>query len=164
MLSKLIFVTALLAAPASVAADQHRWQHYFNERFGTHADYPSDVFTHPFYAEIGDGVRLSARGGAELTIFGSWNVEEQTPKTYEAFLNESARRRYKAVTYREIKPNLLVLIGVDHGRIYYERYAFGDTSGAMHAMVVEYPVGMRSTFDPLVARMARSLGWASIRR
>jgi len=63
-----------------------------------------------------------------------------------------------------VQSDLLVLSGIEHGRIYYERYAFGDNSGAMHAMVVEYPAAMRSTFDPLVARMARSLGWVSTAR
>ena len=149
-----------MAASAPVAADHHRWQHYLNARFGTHADYPADLFTQPHYPENGDGVRWTGRGGLELSVYGSWNVLEHNSKNYEAFLKEGFERHYAAISYREVTPDLLALSGVANGRVYYERHEFGDRAGVIHSMVIEYPVAMRQTIDPLIARMSRSLGWA----
>jgi hypothetical protein len=158
---RLVVVIALLALSDPVSAEKHRWLHYLNARFGTCADYPGDVFTQRFYPDNGDGVRFKARGGAELTISGSWNVDGHTPMSFQAFLNRNEPHRYTAIAYRVMKPKLLILSGNENRRIFFERYAFGDPSGAVHSLVVEYPVELRSRFEPLIARMSRSLCWAS---
>ena len=164
MLVRIICALALFSTSVSASADQHRWRHYLNARFGTEADYPADLFEQPFYPANGDGVQWTSRGGAELTIYGSWNALDHTPKKLAAFLEEHEPRRYAAATYRKVTPTLLVLSGVQNGRVFYERHAFGDPSGAVHAIYLEYPVAMRSTFDPIIKRLSRSLGWASAGR
>ncbi|MBV5262485.1 hypothetical protein [Pinisolibacter aquiterrae] len=58
-----------------------------------------------------------------------------------------------------MKRDLLILSGIDHGMIFYERYAFGDPSGAVHALVLDYPAAARATFDPLIGRLSTSLRW-----
>ena len=157
-------IVAAMALPSAGAAAGHRWQHYLNARFGTRADYPADIFARSSTSDNGDGVRLTSQDGAVLTIFGSWNALEQTPETLAASLQENDPQRYGAVTYREVKPKLLVLSGIRQGRVFYERRAFGDPSGAVHAMIIEYPLARRRSYDPLVVRLSRSLGWVSERR
>lgn len=158
MRKALVLATLLAMAPAAIAAPGHNWQRYQNPRFGTQAELPADLFGIAATSDNGDGATWTAPGGASLRIFGFWNALEQTPATYEAFLRKGARR-YAGVSYKVAKSNLLILSGADHGVVFYERYAFGDPSGAIHALVLEYPVAARATFDPLVGRISASLHW-----
>ncbi|MEH3046965.1 hypothetical protein [Sphingomonas adhaesiva] len=151
---------ALLAmAPVGVTHPTHRWRIYRNQRFGTLAEVPDDLFGTARPADNGDGATWTARGGARLRIFGSWNVLEETPASYDAFLRNGRSGRYASVTYKVTRRDLLILSGTHQGMVFYERYAFGDPSGAIHALVLDYPATARSTFDPIVARLSASLRW-----
>lgn len=159
MLRKLAFAMMLAAAPAAIASPVHNWQLYQNPRFGTLAELPADLFRNAATSDNGDGATWTAPGGASLRIFGFWNALEQTPARYEAFLRKGTPSRYAGITYKVVKRNFLVLSGADHGVVFYERYAFGDPSGAIHALVLEYPGAVRATFDPVVGRISTSLRW-----
>ncbi|MBS0482131.1 MAG: hypothetical protein JSR96_08230 [Proteobacteria bacterium] len=148
-----------LKMPAAIAGPAHTWELYQNPRFGTQAEFPADLFGTAIKSENGDGARWTASGGASLRIFGFWNTLKQRPAAYEAFLHEAAPQRYAGVTFRTVRQNLMILSGTDHGTVFYERYAFGDSSGAVHALVLEYPATARMTFDPLVTRISSSLRW-----
>lgn len=132
---------------------------YDNARFGTHAEYPADLFAQARFSDSGDGVTLSNGSGATLKIYGFWNTLDQAPRNYAAFLRRSDPSRYARLAYRLVKPRLLVLSGTSDGRTFYERYAFGDKSGAVHAMIVEYPTSRQTAYEPLIGRMSRSLTW-----
>ena len=158
----LAIALAIATSPAAVAvANVHRWQSYDNTRFGTHAEYPADVFKMRFVSDNGDGARWTSDIGAKLLIFGSWNIMKQAPARYARFLAESDPERYRRISYRLIKPQSLILSGTVGGKIFYERYVFGDPSGAIHALVLEYPILARSTVDPRVSRMSSTLRWAN---
>lgn len=149
------------SSPTVTTASIHRWNTYHNARFGTQADYPADVFKMPVVSENGDGARWTSDVGAKLLIFGSWNSLKQTSVSYARFLTELKPQRYRRVSYRLIKPGSLTLSGTVSGNIFYERYVFGDPSGAIHALVLEYPILARALVDPLLPRMSSKLRWSN---
>jgi hypothetical protein len=162
VLGRVVIAAVVLVQAASLAAadHQHRWLRYANARFGTVAEYPVDLFTRAQHSDNGDGVRWSARDGATLAVWGSWNALEHTPVSYAEFLRRSDRARYARLSYRLVRPKLLILSGSTGERVLYERYAFGDRSGAIHALVLEYPLARQATYRPLVSRISRSLAWS----
>jgi hypothetical protein len=160
MTRRISLIFFCLMATATFAASSHSWDRYLNSRFGTQAEYPADLFMNPVTSDNEDGSTWKTTDGATLKIYGFLNALEQTPVSYEAFLRKNSPKRYAGASYRVSKKDLLILSGVTDKTIFYERYAFGDPSGAIHAMTVEYPITARATFDPVVGRISASLGWA----
>jgi hypothetical protein len=80
MRSAIGLIAALLLFCIAGASAAESWKTYANPRFGTFADYPADRF-HPLPPpENGDGQSFGADDGATLAIFGSYNVENWTPR------------------------------------------------------------------------------------
>jgi hypothetical protein len=144
----------LLAFGASALAQTH-WATYENARFGTTADYPADLFTkRDPPPENGDGVRMhSADDRATLTIYGHYNVENDTPASYFQRLVDSDR-----VTYKRIKRTYYVASGVRGDKIYYERCNFrkGDMA-TVDCFEISYPAAEKSRWDAIVIRISKSL-------
>ena len=148
---------ALLVAPAPKAAAE-TWKLYVNDRFGTAAEYPADRFRPGPPPDNGDGQRFTAADGAEFRIFASYNVDNYTPAQQETFLR-SAGSDYTDVIYRATGKNSLVLSGYRGDSIFYEKYIFakGKDLGVVHALVLTYPRDTKAIYDPIAARMAKSL-------
>lgn len=151
----------LLLGLASAVVAAESWKTYANPRFGTFAEYPADRF-HPLPPpENGDGQSYSAADGATLAIFGSYNVENWTPAGYEKMIRANGSE-YADVSYRASGADWLVLSGSRGENIYYERYLFvGDE---IHGVVIAYPRAAKASYDPIVARIAQSLGPKGKRR
>jgi hypothetical protein len=151
-----ILAGPLLVAPASEAAAE-TWKLYVNARYGTAAEYPADRFHPGRPPDNGDGQAFRAADGAELRIYAGWNIDDHTPADYETFLR-SGDSDYTDVTYRATGNNWLVLSGYRGDSIYYEKYLFTKgKNGAIHALTATYPRDAKAVYDPIVARMARSL-------
>jgi hypothetical protein len=148
-------VGALLVAPEAAA---ETWKLYVNARFGTAAEYPADRFRPGPPPDNGDGQAFMAADGAELRIFASYNVNDSAPAEQEAFLR-SAGSDYTDVTYRATGKNWLVLSGYRGDSTFYEKYIFAGrkSDGVIHALTVTYPRDAKAVYDPILARMARSL-------
>jgi hypothetical protein len=149
----LALVTLLALAPA--AAAQTRWATYANARFGTTADYPADLFSkRDPEPENGDGIRLhTADDRATLTIYGHYNSDNDTPANYYDSIVDKT-----GVTYRHITRTSYVASGQRGGDIFYERCNFrpGDRA-TVDCFALTYPARERKTWDPIVARISRSL-------
>lgn len=152
----------LLVCLAGAAMAAESWKTYANPRFGTYADYPAGRF-HPLPPpENGDGQSFAADDGAKLAIYGSYNVEDWTPSSYEKMIRGDNSSDYADVSYRASGANWLVLSGNRGDAIYYERYLFvGDE---VHAVTITYPRAVKASYDPIAARIAQSLGPKSKRR
>jgi hypothetical protein len=152
-----VLVGSLLVAPAPKAAAEN-WKLYVNARFGTAAEYPADRFRPGHPPDNGDGQAFTAADGAELRIFAHYNVDDYTPAEQETFLR-SAGSDYTDVTYRATGKNSLVLSGYRGDLIFYEKYIFAGRKddGVIHALTVTYRRDTKTVYDPIVARMARSL-------
>jgi hypothetical protein len=161
MRSGIRLLAALLMLGIAGITAAESWKSYANPRFGTSADYPADRFRPLPPPENGDGQSFGAEDGATLAIFGSYNVENWTPAAYEKVIR-SGGDDHADVSYRATGPNWLVLSGNHGDSIYYERYLFvGDV---IHGMRIVYPRAAKASYDPIVARIARSLGPKGKRR
>ena len=152
MASILIYALLAIAQPAG-AQD---WNRYENARYGTVLSYPAGYFAQRTESANGDGVTLTSRDGATLRIFGTSNAGRAGPAAYvDALARGDAR--YRHLSYRVVRPGFAVLSGSDGGRLFYERYAFGNRSGAIHAFVLDYPAAARARYDPIIPRLSASL-------
>ncbi len=153
-----ILAAAILAAPAGAET----WAKYRNARYGTFAEYPADRFRALPASENGDGLSFEAGDGGSLVISGGHNVENLPPATYEKFLRTSSEGDYANVTYRAVGARSLVLSGLRGERVFYEEYLF--TGDLIHTLVITYPRAAKAAYDPIVTRIARSLGPRSAAR
>jgi len=127
---------------------------YVNERFGTSATFPDEVFTEQQEPPAnGDGLRWLSKDGAEIAIYGSYNVLDDTPKTLEASGKALPGR---TVTYAKTGRNWVVLSGFEDGKVFYERQVIGPTD-IIHGVQITYPKALKVKYDPLVGPIASSL-------
>jgi hypothetical protein len=147
----------LLVAPAREAVAE-AWKLYLNARFGTAAEYPAERFHPGPPPDNGDGQRFTAADGAELAIFASYNSNDDTPATYEASLRSDSSD-YSDVTYRAAGGNWLVLSGNRGASIFYEKHIFTRRKDAdlIHGFVITYGRDAKAVYDPIAARIARTL-------
>lgn len=146
---------AVVLAAGGTAAAQDRWATYHNARFGTTADYPADVFTvrAPPPAN-GDGQTFrTADGRAELLIYGTHNVEDDTPRSYVAKYHNGPE-----VTYKRVTRSFFVVSGVRDGKIFYSRCNFpAEADGIIDCLALRYPADDKAAWDAIVTRISRSL-------
>ncbi len=147
-----------LLAPVPQAAAE-TWKLYVNDRFGTAAEYPADRFHPGRPPDNSDGQSFTADDGAALAIFAHLNVDNDKPAHYEAVLRSGSSDYSGGVTYRATGSNWLVLSGYRGDLIFYEKYIFakGKDIDVIHAMVVTYRRDTKAIYDPIAARMAKSL-------
>ncbi|EAU40049.1 hypothetical protein FP2506_02370 [Fulvimarina pelagi HTCC2506] len=124
---------------------------YKNERFGTSATFPTELFPNRLPAPTsGDGLGWSAPSGAEIFIYARNNQGGETPKSVI-----SQRADADDVTYKASGERWAVVSGYLDGRIFYERYIFrGDL---IHSVAIRYPESARDTYDPIVGDVTNSL-------
>lgn len=154
---KLITLAILALAFTCAAMAKERWTTYSNPRFGTSAEYPADLFSVlDAPPENGDGQRFhTADGRAELAIYGAWNANEDTPKSYVETIVDVAGA---GVTYKQITDHFFVASGTKDGKIFYERCNFLTRPDAvMHCFHISYPAHEKTEWDKIVSRLSRSL-------
>jgi hypothetical protein len=131
------------------------WKTYFNSRFGTSIVYPSR-FKPGRPPDNNDGRSFTADDGAQLAVWGSLNVEERDLPGLEAFLRENAKEGEK-ITYRAAGKSWLVLSGTRGDKLFYARYVLSHRNEIENAFEVSYPAALAATYDPIVARISKSL-------
>ena len=97
------------SAPVEVTASPEGWTAYTNPRFGTSADYPAGIFSERDPApENGDGQSFHSRDNrARLSIYGTYNVEADTPQSYvDKYVDQ------QGVTFRRVTKNFYVISGI----------------------------------------------------
>jgi len=145
-----IFMGAVLGTGAALAEPFT----YTNERFGTSATFPHEIFTEQQEPpENGDGLRWLSKDGAEIAIYGSYNVMDDTPKSLEASGKALPGR---TVTYAKTGRNWVVLSGFEDGKVFYQRQVIGPTD-IIHGLQITYPKALKAKYDPLVGAIAASL-------
>jgi hypothetical protein len=144
--------TAFFLLSAAAAADE-RWSTYGNARFGVFADYPSSLFTvADAPPENGDGQRFhTADGSAELAVYGSYNIDNDTPEDYVANRVDLAD-----VSYKKIGRDFYVISGTRDASIFYRRCNFPNRD-VIACFNISYPEAEKATWDQIVSRIARSL-------
>jgi hypothetical protein len=147
-----IFSAAMFLMAAHAAAAEPLT--YTNERFGTSATFPAEIFTDQQEPPAnGDGLSWHSADGASLAIFGSYNILDETPESRETEAKASSERK---LTYRKTGKDWVVLSGIDGDLIFYERYMFGR-SGTIHGVVLKYPQSLTAKYDTWVGKITASL-------
>jgi hypothetical protein len=127
---------------------------YVNERFGTSATFPDEIFTDEQPPpENGDGLRWLSKDGASIVVYGSYNVLDDTPKT---LVESGGALPGRVVTYSQTGRNWAVLSGFEDGAVFYERQVISPT-GIIHGVEITYPKQLKAKYDPLVGPIAGSL-------
>jgi len=147
------FATGAVVVAAAVPQNEQRWLTYTNARFDYSITYPSSL-TAQGEADNSDGqVFRSAKGGAELRVWGSNNALNQTLagayKEAVAEINQNG-----TVTYKVLGRNSFVVSGTRGGKVIYQKTLLrGDV---FKSFTFEYPVSSKSTYDPVTNRIANS--------
>ena len=156
----LLAVTVALALVPSVAGAAD-WSRYVNERFGVAADVPPGFVAGEPPAN-GDGLAFTTPT-ARLAVFGSLMSE----RDFEAEVAQRvawATEDGWAITYEARTPSWATWSGQKGGRILYSRAIPICGGNGIGAFELTYSVADRTTFDPVVTRVGRSLadsgeGW-----
>jgi len=153
---------ALCFAAATPAAAQTsgtaNWRIYQNDRYGTTIDYP-DLFKPEPPPDNDDGRRFKSADGAEFAVFASYGALDFDLAGYQKYILEKLGPG-KAVTYQAHGDDWFVISGTEGDRIFYERYMLSRgkemAEGFVEGFVMSYPAALKQTYDPIVARMAKS--------
>ncbi len=149
----------LTLAPTTTTAlppAQAGFQTYINARFGYRIAYPAD-FTPQGESDNGDGQVFTGRDDAELRVWGSHNIFQETPARA---MREELRRcaeNQRQVTYRTVGKGFFVVSGYesDGARIFYLKKIVRPSIQVGFEFV--YPVNNRSRYDQEVKVIANSL-------
>jgi hypothetical protein len=157
VVSRRVLIGVVLAALPCAAFAQPRetWKTYANDRFGTTIEYPSR-FKPGRRPDNNDGQGFTAPDGALLAVWGSLNIEERDIAGLEAWLTEN-HKADEQITYRASGKNWLVQSGARGKQLFYRRYVLSHRNEIQNAFRLSYPAELKAAYDPIVARMSRSL-------
>ncbi len=127
---------------------------YQNDRYGTTIDYP-DLFKPQRPPDNDDGRHFKSADGAEFWVAAYYNTLDFRVAKYHDFVLEHLDAG-AVVTYQARGDTWFVISGTKGGDIFYEQHVL--THGAQLAgdFGISYPSALKSTSDPIVARMAKS--------
>ena len=155
----LVFCFATAAAPAvAQTSSVASWRTYQNDRYGTTIDYP-DLFKAQPPPDNNDGLRFKSADGAEFSVFASYGALDFDLAGYQKYILEKLGPG-NAVTYQAHGDDWFVISGTKGDGIFYERYMLSHgkemAEGFVEGFVMSYPAALKRTYDPIVARMAKS--------
>jgi hypothetical protein len=141
------------------------WSRYTNARFGTVIEVPLQTFAAAEPApEDGDGRVFRAHDGSRLSVYGTYAPYAVMMRfdEYTASLLADAQRRGLEVTYRKGGKGWIVFSGHQGGDIVYTKVVEGCE--AVHELVIAYPAAKKTLYDPVVARLSRTLSCRRVQR
>ena len=152
---------AALIGPLVVnAAHAETWKRYTNERFGTSVEVPADFTAKPPPANNDGRTFVSRDGSARILVYGS-NAPSVVVESFAAYKDWVAEEEAKdglRISYKAGGPDWFALSGTAGPKVVYMKVVAGcsDRSVAHHVRI-EYPSSQKASYDPVVARVARSL-------
>jgi hypothetical protein len=130
------------------------WRIYHNDRYGTTIDYPASFKPQP-PPDANDGRSFKSADGAEFKVFASYNALDFDLAQYRDFtvkhLDAGA-----VVTYQADGNDWFVISGAEGDRVFYQRHLLSHGEQMTEGLVITYPASLKQTYDPIVARMAKS--------
>lgn len=140
----------LFVAPAK--ADQ--WLTYQNDRYGTTIDYPAQFKAEP-PPGADDGRTFTSADGAKFSVYASYNAENFNLAEFQDFTLKNLDVG-QAVAYKASGNNWFVISGTKGDSIFYERHLLSHGGQMTEGFSMSYPAAAKQTYDPVVARMAKS--------
>jgi hypothetical protein len=133
------------------------WRTYQNDRYGSTIDYPGFFKAEP-PPDNDDGRRFKSADGAEFAVFASYGALDYDLAGYRKYILQQLGPG-KVVTYQAHGDDWFVISGTEGDGIFYARYMLSpgkDADGFVEGFVMSYPAALKETYDPIVARMAKS--------
>jgi hypothetical protein len=146
-------VTAILLAAGAARAGG--WLTYQNDRYGTTIDYP-DFFKMQPPPDADDGRQFKSTDGADFTVSASYGGIDFTLATYRDFIVKHLDAG-SVITYEARGKNWFVVSGTRGGKIFYEKHLLSHGAQMNEDLVITYPAALKQIYDPVAARMAKSL-------
>lgn len=149
-----LFTIFLLVQTAS---GQSGYVTYYNSRFEYSIKYPVKVFVPQEESANHDGRVLTAKGGAELRVWGQYNILANTLEgAYENDLSEYGQ----GVTYKVLLSSGYVISGTKGSNVYYQKTilkgADGDEGAVFATFTIEYRKSEKAKYDGIVTKIAAS--------
>lgn len=149
-----VFLFSVATGVPAVAAE-HEWNVYDNVRFGYSICYPGDLLIAQPEADNGDGRKFTGKSGAELTVWGRYNVLEQDMHTLIGDLSDDGA----TVTYRRTTKDWAVISGRSKGEVFYSKLVLernaADGVDIVRVFRLIYPAGEAKTYDAVTIRLAK---------
>lgn len=150
--SGLIAIALVACTSLAVASG---WGHYGNARFQYGIDIPPG-FSSVAESDNGDGgVSRSADGRAELKVWGSYLADRDFAAEVRWRIAQDRDGGW-TVSYRKEQARWAVWSGTKGNRIVYERAIAGCKDAAAYVRI-EYDKDQTKAFDPIIARLGKSL-------
>ncbi len=149
-------IALFLLSSSAIAAD---WSSYSNPRFGVSVDIPHGFVNDVPEPENGDGLTFhSADGKAELLVWGNNLVDADFNQDVAARLKSDTEDGWNVSYVARVNGSgWQVYSGTREGRLLYTRsIASCKETQALHFRI-EYPEAQKTTYDPVVARLSKSL-------
>jgi serine/threonine-protein kinase len=146
-------VIGLTAFAAPAKAD--RWLTYHNDRYGTTIDYPDQFKPEP-PPDADDGRRFKDAQGVEFAVYASYNALDFNLAKYQDYTLKNLDPG-QVVTYQAHGGDWFVISGTKGDSVFYQRHLLSHGGQMTEAFAITYPAAAKLTYDPLVARMAKSL-------
>jgi hypothetical protein len=154
----LLPLLAAFSLMSAAALAEERWSTYGNARFGVFVDYPASLFTvENAPPDNGDGQSFrTADGQAELAVWGSYNIDNETP---EAYLHDKVD--LSGASYKKAGRDFYAISGTRDQSIFYQRCNFpkGDVIACFN---ISYPEADKAKWDEIVKRIGQSLRTAPV--
>jgi hypothetical protein len=154
-------MSALVAAVLGcgiVGAAADDWGIYQNERYGTTIEYPASFKPLP-PPDNNDGRKFESADGGIFSVFASFNALDYSLAEYRDFILKNLDAG-SVVTYqaqgRTDGDDWFVISGTKGDDIFYEKHRLSYRGEMMEGLVISYPAQLKETYDPIVARMAKS--------
>jgi hypothetical protein len=107
-----------------------------------------------------DGRRFKSADGAEFAVSASYAAMDYTLATYRDFIVKNLAPG-SAIAYETRGKNWFVVSGTRGDSIFYEKHLLSHRGEMNEDLVISYPAALKATYDPIAARMAKSLRSAS---
>jgi hypothetical protein len=146
-------IAAVFYVVCPVGADD--WRTYHNERYGTTIEYP-DYFRAGTPPANSDGLEFKCNDGADFSVFASYNALDFNLAGLKAFITENLKAG-EVITYQAQGDNWFVISGRSDDGVFYERHLLSHGGQMTEGLVMSYPSRLKQKYDPVVARMSKSL-------
>lgn len=124
---------------------------YGNARFGYFIDYPSSFIKGEAPVNNDGRTFTSPDGSAQLSVYGSNNVLNETPESlYKSLLNETKG----PIAYKVLRKNWFVVSWKKNGKITYQKSFVGR--GSVNTFIFAYPKTQARHFASITAHLEAS--------
>jgi hypothetical protein len=158
---KIALCMPLMSLVAAASASKERllaYDTYNNLKYHYAVDFPHGILIPQGESDAGDGqVFVSRQDSAKMTVYGEYNVLNQSPTTlyHDAIHSTSSEHPGRVMTYKHLGRAGFVISGHDGTHIFYEKLTMRHER--VLTLLLDYPTRRRGLYDPMTKHIAHSL-------